>query len=197
MKKFIYLSLMFVANFSVAESDLLTKLDSEMEKSQLLSFCPADLYSDSKEIFRGYYEYCAIKPNVCLKSCLQGDANKCFGLGYNLQQNKNIKPDYGEYLFALSCKEGLSIGCVNRAAYIYDDENKQSCAVKTFQLTCNLDDAWGCAMYGLALADGKGTEKNMIKAKSILRKTCQIDTQSDACKNASRLEEQLKSHSEK
>lgn len=166
---------------------ILELLDKDIKQSILLEKCPADIFNLPNKAFTGNYAFCENNPSDCLSGCKAGDANQCFTLGYSLQQ-KRIDDNYAEYLFALSCQQGLAIGCTNRAAHIksYDSEkSEQSCVFETFKKTCELNDSWGCLMYGNEFL--QAGNKNIPLAKQLFKKACDIEPDNESCHSAKKL----------
>lgn len=161
------------------------------------SECPADVMPQSQSEKNYSVEKCLNKPEDCYQKCINEDGNACFELALIVQRQKEVESAYSEALFLRSCKFGIALGCTNRAAGMFDIEQKNQkrlhCPVRTFEKTCALDDAWGCTMYGFALANGFGVKKDIAKALEILPKGCNnVRLDSEVCKNARSIEELIK-----
>lgn len=87
---------------------------------------------------------------------------------------------------ALSCARGYPSGCTNRAAEIRNasipsdpmagqsERVRQFCTYRSFDITCNSDDGWGCAMLGQAFRLGEGVEADPDEARSKYRLACAL-----------------------
>jgi len=159
--------------------------------------CPADVMPESQSEKDYSVERCSNNLEDCYKKCINEDGNACFELALVLQQQKKVESEYSEALFLRSCKLGIALSCTNRAAGMFNIEEKNQkalrCPVRTFEKTCALDDAWGCTMFGLALANGFGVKKDTAKALEILPKGCKnVNFDSEVCKSARSIEELIK-----
>ncbi|WOX04934.1 SEL1-like repeat protein [Microbulbifer pacificus] len=175
-----------------SDKEILQNLSLNEEMGRLKDICPSELYSKTDFVFKDRISYCRERKGDCLSKCEGGDPNFCFGLG-NVLQEGGILELYPELLYAKACKEGLVIACTNRAAGLmrFEAESKQNCYSSTFKLTCSKDDAWGCAMYGLVLHEGKGFKKNDTLALEVLDSACKFDVESQACQYAQQLKSKI------
>lgn len=173
---------------------LLEKMDANDSYKVLLDKCPADIYRKSKVSYKNHTRYCSENIDACMSSCENGDANYCSSLAINLQ-GYGFGNSHSEILFSKSCELGLASACTNRASGLikYSGEKYSECAVKTFELTCSSDDAWGCTMYGAFLAQGKGGNKDLNKALNVLEGGCINGLEDPACQNAKNIISQIKS----
>jgi hypothetical protein len=130
----------------------------------------------------------------CLERCVAGQGPSCYWLGQDLQAAKadNAAVDV---LYHRSCKLGVASGCTNYAAGLVVNKKgnpeKQSCALKTFEHACALDDPWGCTMFAFELTQGSDTEQSRTRALAALEKSCRYGTKDPACDNGKHLQEQL------
>ncbi|WOB06876.1 hypothetical protein [Piscinibacter gummiphilus] len=72
-----------------------------------------------------------------------------------------------------------------------DDVAIQTCAARTFEKTCALDDPWGCTMYAFHLSKGRGVPVNRDMALAVLKKSCKYGPEDEACSYGRGLREQL------
>ena len=173
---------------------LLEKMDANDSYKILMDKCPADIYRNSKVIYKNHKRYCSENIDACMNSCENGDANYCSSLALHLQSYGFGNP-HSEILFSKSCELGLASACTNRASGLikHSGEEYSECAVKTYELTCSSNDAWGCTMYGAFLAQGKGVKKDLNKALSVLEGGCINGVEDPACQNAKNMISQIKS----
>jgi hypothetical protein len=157
--------------------------------------CPADLIPSIEKETEYLSEGCVNDPLKCLNKCEKNDANACYSLALLLQDYQGIEQQYSEPLFLRACKLGIVSGCTNRAAAKLNLEAANAdavkCAVNTFEKTCDKDDPWGCTMFGFALAQGTGREKNFDLAIEALNKSCKYGDDDPACQQAKRLKEEI------
>ncbi|MDQ3802160.1 MAG: hypothetical protein M3384_22260 [Acidobacteriota bacterium] len=152
--------------------------------------CPAQIMPEIEKKIEYRSEGCAGDPEKCLEKCRADDANACYALAILLQEQKGIEEKSAKSLFLRSCRLGIVSGCTNYAAVIFNSETENGaatkCAADTFEKTCARNDAWGCAMYGSALATGLGREQNDDQALRFLAKACQVavSVESPPCKSA-------------
>lgn len=95
-------------------------------------------------------------------------------------------------LFLRACRLGIASGCTNTAAYIVRVEQpaapRLTCAVRTFELTCNRGDPWGCTMLGELLAEGHGVPRDLQRALRVLPRGCVLGEDDPACLRARQLQ---------
>jgi len=183
-------------NAFAQSSDILQLMENTKELKLFDNSCPYEIYKEPEIEYRDYIQFCSNDMQLCLNKCIKGSANHCYGLANNMQSEK-WKKVYSERLFSMSCEQGLITACTNRAAGImrFNPERKE-CYAKSFKLTCNKNDAWGCTMYGLVLSRGIGLKKNQKLALKVLKTGCIYGTDDEACKYAKAIEEDI-SNSEK
>jgi TPR repeat protein len=122
---------------------------------------------------------------LCFRRCRHGDTDSCYWLANTLE---HADPEDGaaQALYQRACTLGEPSGCTNRAARMYlgkrRDPGVLKCAARTFERTCQLHDAWGCAMYGYALHDGLGVAQDDARALEALTAACRnLDASAPAC----------------
>jgi TPR repeat protein len=165
--------------------------------------CPLEIFP--KAVDENFYpfEACAKYADVCLDKCKSNDGAACYSLAVSIQGIKGPMQDSPEFLFLRACRLGVMSGCTNRAAGIFArreaDEKSVTCAVNTFEKTCEKNDPWGCTMFGFMLYQGKGRAKDSEKALQVLSKSCKkYGDEDEACQRAKDLIEEIKqSKSEK
>ena len=194
MQKFLNLCffLITVPLAALAQSgDILLVMENTKELKLLDNSCPYEIFKESEIQYRDYIQFCSNDMQLCLNKCIKGSANHCYGLANNLQVEKWDKV-YSERLFSMACKQGLVTACTNRAAGIMRyNPDKKECYAKSFKLTCDKNDAWGCTMYGLVLSRGIGLEKNQKLALKVLKTGCMHGIDDEACKYAKAIEEDI------
>ena len=173
--------------------------NSLVEKPKWLStedVCPFDRIPNFETEVKYLSEGCSENAEMCLNKCKNNDGNACYSLALLIQVKKGLMQNQSEFLFLRSCKLGVTSGCTNRAAAILnlkeDDEKSVKCAADTFEKTCEKDDAWGCTMFGFALYQGKGRQKDSEKALNFLSKSCKNGDEDEACQTAKKLIEEIK-----
>jgi TPR repeat protein len=148
--------------------------------------CPADVMPAAMRENALAEQSCADDAlPACFKRCRKGDVDSCYWLAHVLEQSKADDPA-AQALYQRACTLGEPSGCTNRAARLFAEKAKdpgvQRCAARTFARTCDLGDAWGCAMRGNALHEGLGVERDDGSALEALQKACKPDGSSaDAC----------------
>lgn len=159
--------------------------------------CPADVMPEAGVPNKGVQpERCTLNLQKCVVDCEHGDIDACYNAALRVQELQR-DDEAAEALFLRTCKLGGPSGCTNRAAGMshYDgSESALHCAARTYEKTCALDDAWGCAMFGFALARGQGVDQDLRRALEVLPKGCRHGAGDPACQAAqslmSRLQEQ-------
>ncbi|MEM5510929.1 hypothetical protein WNY98_18840 [Pseudoalteromonas sp. AS71] len=194
--KFVFLLIFLSINAHAEKSnlnDVVNKIKSDKSYTILSTQCPTEFFPESGVLYKNHIDYCSTNLNSCLKLCNDGDANYCLSLA-NYTQGKTEGEYYSEALFSKSCKLGQVSACTNRASGLikYNGDSSLTCAVKTFELSCSKNDAWGCTMYGAYLAQGKGVERDFDKALKVLEVGCQNGIQDPACQNAQNISNQIK-----
>lgn len=156
--------------------------------------CPFDVFPVAETKLNYSKSRCAENAEACLNECRNKDGNSCYALALVIQDKKGIDQQYSEALFLRACKLGIASGCTNRAAKIFDSEDEKSiaCAAKTFEKTCELNDTWGCTMFGFALWQGLGVAKDTERALTVLTKSCKLNEQHEACESAKQVIEKIK-----
>ncbi len=183
--------------FEALQRDLDGRADLWMRRQA----CPADLFQQDQTLFSRWdltRDYtvgeCEADPAACLKGCFDdGNEDACFQLAYIHQQNApKALGRYSQALFAQACAAGSDGGCTNRAAGILrgttDDEpflakadQAPSCVFRSFEVTCEAGDAWGCTMLGWQYTSGEAVAVDTAKAKAAFEKSCAISPDFVAC----------------
>lgn len=155
--------------------------------------CPLSLIPNQQKKISYLSDECEKNPSRCLEDCKKEDGNACYSLALLVQIKTSIDNKSAESLFLLSCKYGVASGCTNYAAGRFDSENVETlkCSVDTFEKTCEMDDSWGCTMFGLALIKGVSRKPNQAEAIKYLKKVCDLNNNSEACKGATRILETI------
>lgn len=161
-----------------------TLADPDMTRA--LSTCPEKLWADHSLSPASFLPSCD-GPRPCQALCALGAGQACFDLARMMQDLEPDMPDVvSERLFVKSCASGFVGGCTNRAAGILvRDEGDvftslpanetTQCAAKTFTITCQMDDAWGCAMHASDLYEGVIGERDVKAARAAAAKACKLD----------------------
>lgn len=128
---------------------------------------------------------------MCFRRCRKGDTDSCFWLASTLEHADPGDPA-AQALYQRACTLGEPSGCTNRAASMALENRKdagiQKCAARTFEKTCALKDAWGCAMYGMALHEGHGLPRDDQRALGALDAAClDAEPSAPACSAARRI----------
>jgi TPR repeat protein len=149
-----------------------------------LDRCPADLMPKraSADVFS--IERCSAALNECLGRCRMGGAGDCYAAAQFLLKISN--GPVPQALFLKACALGYVSGCTNRAASI-EKGPSVGCAIRTYQLACDLDDPWACTMIGFHLVRGVGIEKNDDRARKAFSKSCRLGDDDEACRYAKAL----------
>jgi hypothetical protein len=153
--------------------------------------CPADVLGAHAEIEP--WDGMCDDLTPCLRRCEAREPTACYASALRVEELGVNRP-LADALFLRTCVLGIESGCTNRAASIFAREpDRQACGARTFELTCARGDQWGCAMFGMALAIGKGTAKDPERAVEALERACSIAPEHDACAAARSVLEQLRS----
>lgn len=133
---------------------------------------------------------CQANLEACRARCEAGDGIECFALALSVQA---LDTDFviAEALFLRACRLGIAAGCTNRAAgmtYLGPSTPAlNECAARTFRMSCERGDAWGCTMYGDHLMRGLGVPKDLDLAARMLARACTYDESFIACTRAKEL----------
>ena len=71
----------------------------------------------------------------------------------------------------------------------WSDEKLNGCLMRTFQLSSDKEDSWGCAMLGQAWLTGEGAEANAEKASAALKRACDLAPDFASCEFANSMME--------
>ena len=144
-----------------------------MEEAEL---CPADVMSVDMRV-NGLEERSCADAGLpaCFHRCRKGDVDSCFWLANTLER-ADREDAAVQALYQRACTLGEPSGCTNRAARMFlgqrRDAGVMKCAARTFERTCGLQDAWGCAMLGNALHEGTGVPRDEARALEVLANAC-------------------------
>lgn len=167
--------------------------DVKPRRSDLLT-CPADLIRKGRRSRLGPKD-CERDPQNCLAECDKASGDSCQALARLVQDHTSIDSEFADVLYRKACGLGITLGCTNAAAKLFtlDGDQPVQCPARTFEKTCTLDDAWGCTMFGMSLALGRGVPIDKKKALLMLDKACtmSIDKSSEACVNAKQLKDTI------
>lgn len=148
--------------------------------------CPADLMRADMRVNGLKAVSCTgADMAMCFRRCRKGDVDSCYWLANTLERARAEDPA-AQALYQRACTLGEPSGCTNRAARLYldgrRDEPVAKCAARTFERACGFKDAWGCAMFGLALHEGRGVPRDDERALGPLTDACRnLDTTAPAC----------------
>jgi hypothetical protein len=146
--------------------------------------CPADVVSAVEVPMAPFEGMCEPALESCMRRCEAQDAVACYAAALHIQHS-HARPQLSEALFLRACQLGISSGCTNRAAGILKLEPGRAggdvCAARTFEISCNRHDPWGCTMYGLLLSIGKGVRQDVDQALAVLPGGCSAGPDDAAC----------------
>ncbi|MEP3653555.1 MAG: sel1 repeat family protein [Litorimonas sp.] len=178
---------------SASYSDVYRSISENEQLVGLTEICPSDLVPEKDIHFENHTSDCGQNQNSCLKKCLRGSSNHCFGLANHLNIVDDRPSLYSQSLYAKSCQLGLVSACTNVGAGLKNEFGlkQANCYTETFEKTCELDDPWGCTMYAISLIYGEGTEKDLNKALSVMRGSCRFGESDRACSTALELTSEI------
>lgn len=160
------------------------------------SACPADRMPTTNTFDSHQDNDCkrAEQLPACLARCTSGDGMSCYWLANTLELAGGERPAF-EPLYQHSCELGVISGCTNNAAGQLmaqpDDATLKACTARTFARACELDDPWGCTMYGDQLRRGDGVQKSNELALKALGKSCKNGPVDEACSTARDMIEEI------
>ncbi|MEP7148546.1 MAG: hypothetical protein ABI857_06650 [Acidobacteriota bacterium] len=150
--------------------------------------CPADSIPTNGRRPTLMASACEHDPAACLTKCDAKDGDSCYALARLIQDNDVIENDVADILYRHACRLGIASGCTNTASLLFegDDPSGLICAARTFEIACAQEDAWACAMNGLALAEGIGHKKDVDAATRSLDRACEVASEKtgEACTRA-------------
>ena len=169
---------------SLADTDWLYPIDA----------CPADVMPARETPLIDDYSYCYAQVEPCWQDCRRGNGEACYSLA-NYFQSSDPESDLSSALFLRSCALGVVSGCTNRAAGLLRTErvagefeiDGNACSNRSFELGCELHDAWACTMYGASLTRGIGIPVDHDLAMEILPRACELSEDDEACLYAQQL----------
>jgi len=159
--------------------------------------CPADLMPARPRVDGLADLSCAdAKLPGCFTRCRKGDVDSCYWLA-NTLEHADSGDVAAQALYQRACMLGEPSGCTNRAATMFLGDRRDAgimqCAARTFERTCGLHDAWGCAMLGNALHEGLGVSRDDTRALTVLAEACRrSDDAAPACHAARQLTEVIR-----
>ncbi len=149
--------------------------------------CPADVFPAVERPVTYLGDACAPDLGGCLERCRSEEANACYAAALRLQE-LHAPADDSEALFLRACRLGVASGCTNRAAgmivEVPDASDRWQCANRTFEAMCEREDPWACTMWGGSLLRGRGTKRDVARAREILPKGCRLGEDDPACVSA-------------
>jgi hypothetical protein len=181
------------------------RLSGEPALAEYFPACPADYFAKAATLFDALgdregspEDYCAQSPSACLIECVQGkNSESCFSLARAIQDHAEpAAPLQVERLFAFSCAAGKPSACTNRGGGMrngqYDgdpsgswaEEKLNGCLMRTFRLSCDKEDSWGCAMLGQAWLTGEGAQANSENANAAFKRACDLAPDFASCEFA-------------
>jgi TPR repeat protein len=185
---------------------LFEEIDRRSTPNEYFQQCPADIWRKAVSVGDQFfsmpsidYASCAKDVLACTKLCFDSrSSDACFETARIIQQSApKDEQSKAEAMFAQACAAGSAGGCTNRGAGILQDQppdklrrdsdGRKLCTYRTFKLSCDTSDAWGCTMYGMALQYGEGIPANEADAMAAYKKSCEIDGDFDACRYAKAL----------
>jgi hypothetical protein len=164
--------------------------------------CPADIVMTARPLWNSQWvssdrseRQCEGDLDACLADCTEWrNENACFALARVLEDAEPlVSPILSQMLYAQACALGHPGGCTNRAAGIRNGqfdgdpmgkaapEVLSSCYFRTFAISCDDGDAWGCAMLGQSYQIGEGVAQSAGEARRYLLRSCEIDPDFAAC----------------
>jgi len=170
----------------VYANDVYEDIKTNPELSKLAKICPSKLVQSQDIEFYNKTSICEKNQSHCLKLCLDGSSDHCFGLANHYNMVDDSSGVYSRPLYAKSCQLGLVSGCTNAAAGLKNDYglDEAQCYTKTFEKTCELKDPWGCTMQAVSLVYAEGTKKDLNKALTVMRGSCRFGETDRACSSA-------------
>jgi len=177
---------MMLMTSAAQANDIYKDIAQNKELSRLGEICPTELVQSRDIEFYNRTSECEKNESRCLKLCLRGSSDHCFGLANHFNITDENSEAYSRPLYAKSCQLGLASSCTNVAAGIKNSEGLEEaeCYTKTFEKTCELNDPWGCTMFAISLIYAEGVEKDLDKALSVMRDSCRFGETDRACSTA-------------
>jgi TPR repeat protein len=109
------------------------------------------------------------------KACEGGSATGCELYGKMLRDGRGVSKDEAkaEALLAKACGGGAGGACTASGMAAMKNGNP-AVAVEWFSKACDANDGMGCASLGAMYLHGKGVDKDLGKAKPLLKKACDL-----------------------
>lgn len=182
----VIIAMLFFSTSFAKNDEIYKKIANDDALSSLSEVCPSELVQSKDIEFENLTAECGETQNYCLKRCLKGSSDHCFGLANHFNISDGLSHEFSRPLYAKSCELGLASACTNVAAGLksHDGLDQAQCYTETFQKTCESDDPWGCTMYSVSLIYAEGTAKDLDKALSVLRRSCRFGETDRACSTA-------------
>ncbi|MDE3175460.1 MAG: sel1 repeat family protein [Pseudomonadota bacterium] len=183
--------------------EMIWRLRIDDRLASLFAVCPADVAgrraARKTAVAAAATPDCERDPVACHERCAARDGDACLSLAQTLEAERPALPThYWKSVYTAACELGEASGCTNRASALrnLDDadpldsaaEPAANCEYRSFRYACAHEDAWGCAMLGQALMNGEGVAADASQAKAMVRKTCAIAPDFEACEFARRLD---------
>jgi hypothetical protein len=165
--------------------------------------CPAEVIPErasALELFR-LAEYCDKRLAWCAEQCFAADAAACYSLARYFRRDMRSVA-LGDPLLYRACAQGIMSSCTRRAyemtasfqrsgnqlnVEFTDNVQVNACAARTYEKTCALGDAWGCALHANNLFHGFEVKQDWKKAREAAERACASESEIEACLSAKNL----------
>ena len=111
---------------------------------------------------------------ACEAECNRGVASTCVKLANSIATHAHDVARELSY-YKRACDLGSASGCTNYGATLRQPGAPRvsaECATGFFERGCSGDDAWGCAMLGMAIDTGEGAPRDPALARRALERAC-------------------------
>ena len=147
--------------------------------------CPADVIGPVSAEPLPESRFCDLDDSAaCLARCEGGEGGSCYWLAIRLEAAE-ADNEATTALFNEACRLGVASGCTNRASYLFNQARREAdatCALRSFERSCERNDAWGCTMVAVQLTrDREPDEDERRRALEALEKSCVDGEDSPAC----------------
>ena len=146
--------------------------------------CPADVFPANEVPVVYGSSACATDLQACVDRCRAAEANACYATALRLDELKGAE-EVVQALYLRACRLGIPSGCTNRAAGLaameHGREDLWPCVNRTIEAMCERKDPWACTMWGTNLARGRGTRRDLARAREALLKGCGLGEKDRAC----------------
>jgi hypothetical protein len=123
----------------------------------------------------------------CADECDAGSPSGCYHAAQEVQADPATER-LALALFLRGCALGYASACTNAAATLdtspapMTDAEAAACSGPTYDAVCERSgDAWGCAMLGAALMEGRGVARDAKRARAVLERACSDGEDDAAC----------------